>query len=94
MTGILYIDGLTDGKELWNAIDRHQVFKNVSRLQARIVKAVKEEDKKKALGFQRLLARSRSTSLLAMRRVTSNRGKRTVGVDKVKLNTSTVRWQE
>jgi RNA-directed DNA polymerase len=94
MTGILYIDGLTDGKELWNAIDRHQVFKNVSRLQARIVKAVKEEDKKKVRGFQRLLARSRSTSLLAMRRVTSNRGKRTVGVDKVKLNTSTVRWQE
>mgnify|MGYP001549375531 CR=1 FL=1 len=56
MTGILYIDGLTDGKELWNAIDWHQVFKNVSRLQARIVKAVKEEDNKKALGFQRLPA--------------------------------------
>jgi RNA-directed DNA polymerase len=58
------------------------------------VKAVKEGRKKLVRGLQRLLRRSISAKLLAVRRVTSNRGKRTSGVDRVKLNTPKKKWQE
>ena len=66
----------------WNAIDWQAVNRNVKRLQARIVKATQEGRWGKVKALQRLLTRSYSGRVLAVRRVTENRGKRTPGVDK------------
>jgi RNA-directed DNA polymerase len=65
----------------WGQIDWHQHEQNVTRLQARIVKAEKEGRRGKVNALQRLLTHSFSGKVLAVRRVTTNRGKRTPGVD-------------
>ena len=67
--------------EAWHAIQWHQVSQNVSRLQARIVKATQEGRWGKVKALQRLLTRSFSGKALAVKRVTENDGKRTPGVD-------------
>ena len=72
---------LPHGEVNWNAIDWRKVNRNVRRLQARIVKAVQEGRWGKVKALQRLLTRSYSGKVLAVRRVTENRGKKTPGVD-------------
>jgi RNA-directed DNA polymerase len=94
MARLTYIDGLTGNSERWNAINWHIVFAIVRRIQARIVKAVKEEDKSRIRGLQRLLSRTRSAKLLAVRRVSSNQGSKTAGIDKVRLHTPASKWQK
>ena len=74
--GAAFHDGLQ-----WDQIDWTSAYRNVRRLQARIVKATKEGRRSKARVLQRLLTRSFSGKVLAVRRVTANRGKRTPGVD-------------
>lgn len=69
------------GAEAWNQIDWAQVNRNVSRLQARIVKATAQCRWGKVRALQRLLTHSFSGRALAVKRVTSKRGKRTPGVD-------------
>src|ERR1700694_5518058 len=75
--------GITD----WHAIDWQAVNHNVRRLQARIVKATKEERWGKVKALQRLLTHSFSGKALAVRRVTENQGKNTPGVDRMVWNT-------
>ncbi len=53
----------------------------VSQLQARIVKATREGRWGKVKVLQRLLTHSRSGRILAVERVTSNKGRLTAGVD-------------
>ena len=65
----------------WPSIDWKSVSRTVRRLQARIVKAVKEGRWGKVKALQWLLTHSYSGKALAVRRVTENRGKRTPGVD-------------
>ena len=65
----------------WNAIDWQKANQNVSRLQARIVKATREGRWGKAKALQRLLTHSFNAKALAVKRVTENSGKRTAGVD-------------
>ena len=65
----------------WYAIDWRAVYREVRRLQARIVKAMQEERWGKVKALQRLLTHSFSGRALAVRRVTGNQGKRTPGVD-------------
>jgi RNA-directed DNA polymerase len=65
----------------WHDIDWRRANENVRRLQARIVKATKQGQPRKARALQHLLTRSFSGKALAVRRVTENRGKRTAGVD-------------
>ena len=65
----------------WNAINWRKVNRNVSRLQARIVKATREGRWGKVKALQRLLTHSYSGKAMAVRRVTENRGRRTPGVD-------------
>jgi RNA-directed DNA polymerase len=65
----------------WPSIDWKGVNRTVRRLQARIVKAVKEGRWGKVKALQWLLTHSFSGKALAVRRVTENRGKRTPGVD-------------
>src|SRR6476469_8509475 len=66
-----------DTNLLWEAIDWLAVETSVSRLQARIVKAVQEKRWNKVKALQRLLTHSVSGKLSAVRRVTENDGKRT-----------------
>jgi RNA-directed DNA polymerase len=65
----------------WNIIDWNQCHENVRKLQARIVKATKEGRWGKVKSLQRLLTTSFSGKALAVKRVTSNKGRNTPGVD-------------
>jgi len=67
----------------WHAINWRAVHESVRRLQARIVKATKEQRWGKVKALQHLLTHSFSGKALAVRRVTENQGKKTPGVDKV-----------
>lgn len=65
----------------WHSINWCEVTQNVRRLQVRIVKATQAGNRRKIRSLQRLLTRSLSAQLLAVKRVTENRGKGTAGVD-------------
>ena len=67
--------------ETWDQINWDQVTDEVTRLQVRIAKATQAGRWNKVQALQRLLTRSRSGKLLAVKRVTENKGKRTAGVD-------------
>jgi RNA-directed DNA polymerase len=67
----------------WESIDWTYHEDVVRRLQARIVKATEASDRRKVETLQRLLTRSRSAKLLAVKRVTDNDGSKTPGVDKI-----------
>jgi len=67
----------------WSSINWKQAQRRVRRLQMHIAKAVKEKRWGKVKVLQWLLTHSFYAKLLAIKRVTSNRGKRTPGVDKV-----------
>jgi RNA-directed DNA polymerase len=71
-----------DAAAHWNAINWNQCNRNVRKLQSRIVKAVQGKRWRDVRSLQRLLVRSHSAKALAVKRVTSNRGKKTPGVDK------------
>jgi RNA-directed DNA polymerase len=71
----------------WKTINWRKVNQNVRRLQARIVKATQEGRWNKVKVLQRLLTRSFSARSLAVKRVTTNQGKNTPGVDGVVWNT-------
>ena len=73
------------GSDEWVAIDWKSIEKMVYRLQTRIFKAKRRGDTKQVHRLQKLLMKSRSAKLLAVRRVTQdNAGKKTAGVDGVK----------
>ncbi len=76
----------------WDQIDWRHVNDNVRRLQMRIVKATKEGRWGRVQALQRLLTHSLSGKVLAVRRVTGNRGKRTPGVDRATWSTSAQKW--
>jgi len=88
------IDGRKSFEALWNSINWNKVKQIVNRLQARIVKAVKARNKKLVRSLQRLLARSFASKILAVKRVSENRGKKTAGVDNKLLDTPAKKWQQ
>lgn len=66
----------------WRSINWNKVEKTVVKLQERIYQAKRNGNQKLVKCLQRLLVKSRSAKLLAVRKVTQdNRGKRTAGVD-------------
>ena len=68
----------------WSSIDWPAAERNVRRLQERIFRASQNGERAQVKNLQRLLVRSRSAKLLAIRRVTQiNRGKMTPGIDGV-----------
>jgi len=77
----------------WHAIDWQRVERNVRGMQVRIAKATREGDWRKVKALQRMLTRSLCGKLLAVRRVTENKGKRTAGVDRELWNTPERRWK-
>ena len=94
MNAIGVIEGPRGAAAHWSSIDWAKIRRHVSRLQARIVKAVKAGQWHRVRCLQRLLRRSFYAKLLAVRRVCMNRGKRTAGVDGVVLESPEVRWQQ
>lgn len=82
LTGAVSLPG-----KRWEAIRWSQVEKEVKRLQMRIAKAARENKRNKVNALQWLLTHSFSARLLAVKRVTSNRGARTPGVDGIIWNT-------
>ena len=72
---------LPDKAAKWKAIDWQEARQYVRRLQMRIAKAVKERSGGKVKALQWLLTHSFYAKLLAVKRVTSNKGKNTPGVD-------------
>lgn len=80
----LKVFNLKDIKE-WNGVPWRRVFMFVRKLQKRIYSASKANDMRKIRRLQKMLVRSYSAKLLAVRRVTQdNTGKKTAGVDGVK----------
>lgn len=71
----------------WRALNWLEHTRNVRRLQARIVKAARERRWGKAKALQRLLTRSFSAKVLAVKRVTENRGRSTPGIDRATWRT-------
>jgi RNA-directed DNA polymerase len=68
--------------ELWNKLPWRKFRKNLFRLQCRLWKAIRASDRKRALSLQKLILKSRSARLLAIRQVTQlNTGKKTAGLD-------------
>lgn len=65
----------------WHEVDWQSVQTVVRRFQARIVRATKAGRWNKVKSLQYLLVNSTAAKLLAVRRVTENRGKNTPGVD-------------
>ena len=65
----------------WKTINWHQVEKSVNKFQTRITKAVVQHKWNLVKRLQYLLTHSYSAKLLAVRRVTQNKGKRTSGID-------------
>lgn len=78
---------LSDDPGGWHSIGWTHCYREVRRLQARIVKATQEGRWGKAKALQWLLTHSFSGKAMAVRRVTENQGKRTPGVDKVVWDT-------
>ena len=88
MTGVAKLTGATTNLgNYWKAINWHKVGAEVKRLQMRIAKAVREGKKNKVKVFQWMLSHSFSAKLLAVKRVTSNKGAKTPGVDLIIWNT-------
>jgi RNA-directed DNA polymerase len=82
---------LKDTKALanqWNLMDWAQVKKRVNRLQTRIAKATVKGDMNKVKRLQYLLTHSFHAKTYAVKKVTSNKGKNTSGVDKKLWSTS------
>jgi len=76
--------GAPIGKHVtWQTLDWEKARREVRRLQMRIAKAVKEGKSGKALALQWILAHSFHAKMLAVKRVTSNQGRKTPGIDGV-----------
>jgi RNA-directed DNA polymerase len=65
----------------WEAIDWPKVRQQVRRLQLRIAKAIRADKHGTAKALSWLLTHSHSAKLLAVKRVTGNKGAKTPGVD-------------
>ena len=77
----------------WKAIDWHSVKREVKRLQMRIAKAVSQKRWNKVKALQWLLTHSFSAKLLAVKRVSTNKGSRTPGIDGVVWRSPTARMK-
>lgn len=77
----------------WHLIDWGLVEQFVGKLQTRIAQAEKDKDFRKANRLSRSLVRSWQAKALAVRKVTTNRGKRTAGTDRELWSTPEAKWE-
>lgn len=76
------MNGPEDGRTDWQSIDWRRVEEEVRRLRQRIFTASREGDLKKVRNLQKLMLRSRSNTLVSVRRATEiNAGRKTAGID-------------
>jgi RNA-directed DNA polymerase len=75
---------VSHGEINWHSIDWNQAETHVRRLQARIVKATQQGRWSKVKALQHLLTRSFAAKAVAVKRVTTNSGKNTPGVERSK----------
>lgn len=87
MTVMRMTGAASDGGMDWHSIDWREAHRTVRRLQIRIAKATREGRWGKVKALQWLLTHSLHGKMLAVKRVTENRGKRTSGVDGVTWST-------
>lgn len=72
----------------WHSIDWKKAYRIIRGLRRRIFKATQTGNWQKVRNLQRLILKSYSNVLLAVRKATQeNRGKRTAGIDKVLIKT-------
>lgn len=77
---------------VWNSVNWRKAGREVTRLRQRIFRAERSGDARKVRSLQKLMLRSYSNRLVAVRRVTQiNRGRNTAGVDGVLLKTPAAR---
>ena len=76
----------------WHSIDWGLVMTFVGKAQMRIAQAEKEQDHRKVSRLQRSLVRSWQAKALAVRKVTTNQGKRTSGIDRELWDTPDAKW--
>ncbi|HDR9169736.1 TPA: group II intron reverse transcriptase/maturase [Burkholderia vietnamiensis] len=84
---------LSHAPDHWHDVDWRRVERNVRGMQIRIAKATREGDWRRAKALQRMLTRTLSAKLYAVRRVTQNQGARTAGVDRELWDTPESRWE-
>ena len=78
----MVVNGFSGERSDWDAVQWRRVEADVQRLRQRIFAASRAGDLKKVRNLQKLMLRSRSNALLAVRRVTQlNAGRLTAGVD-------------
>ncbi|WP_110328336.1 group II intron reverse transcriptase/maturase [Paraburkholderia tropica] len=84
---------LSHALDNWHAVDWRRVERNVRGMQIRIAKAAREGNWRRAKALQRMLTRTLSAKLYAVRRVTQNQGARTAGVDRELWDSPESRWE-
>lgn len=77
----------------WRSINWKKAWREVKRLQMCIAKAVKEKDYGRVKSLQLILTHSFYAKALAVKRVTSNKGKNTPGIDGVLWKTAKAKMQ-
>ncbi len=77
----------------WETIDWSKAEREVKRLQRRIAQAVREKRWGKVRVLCRILTRSQSAKWLAVRRVITNKGARTPGVDNILWRSPQQFWE-
>ncbi|MEG2018807.1 MAG: reverse transcriptase domain-containing protein, partial [Clostridium sp.] len=80
-------------KLIWDNTDWNEINLFINKIQSRIVKASLNKNWKLIKDLQRLLVNSYYAKLLAVKRVTSNKGKKTPGVDNVIIRTSKEKYE-
>lgn len=87
------VNGPEDAAENWHQVDWGQQEAEVRRLRQRIFKATEQGDWPKVRNLQKLMLRSRSNTLVSVRRVSQlSTGRKTAGVDREKALTPKERW--
>lgn len=76
----------------WHSINWELMYQRVRGLQVRIAKATLKSDWRQVKQLQRMLTHSFAAKVIAIRRVTENRGKSTPGVDGAIWNTPASKW--
>lgn len=84
---------LIDDAKKWESIDFKPIRRQVRRLQMLIAKAVKDKRWNKVRVLQYILTRSFYAKLLAVKRVTSNKGKKTPGIDGILWQGARAKWR-
>ena len=93
MTSRIRDGALTNKAMNWNQINWNSIRSKVRKLQMRIAKAVKENRWNKVRTLQHLLTHSFHAKLLAVKRVTSNKGKKTPGIEGVLWLGTRAKWR-